>query len=111
MSSALSASFATANRSRPGIAIDAFGADTGGQELEELGRIARTLVREHGDEIAALGVDEDQPLVAEGRDLHTLRLDALGLGALDRIMAVAHGEMLEQVAGIPEHLAGGVEDA
>ena len=73
----------------------------------ELGRVAGTLVHEHGDEVAPLGVDEDQPLVAEGRDLDALGLDALGLGALHRIVAVAHGQMLEQIARVPEHLAGG----
>ncbi|MNE00638.1 hypothetical protein D3C80_930530 [compost metagenome] len=78
------------------------------QELGQFRLLAGVLV--DSDDGGTLGKHEEVLLVAECCRFQTFRLDALGLGALFRIVADGRNRMLERGAGFIEKLARLVED-
>ena len=73
-------------------------------------RVRRIVDVVHGNEVGAFGADERiSGAIHLGRG-DTFDLHALLLGALIVVQAVADGQILHGVAGIPGDLATGVED-
>lgn len=81
----------------------AFRRNARGQKLDQFRCAARILVDR--SERRALGKNEEVLLAIEGCRLQTFRLDALGLGALFRIVADAGGSVLKGGTGFIKKLA------